>query len=177
MPIAMVHNPSAFIIGDGVRIASKTDRAANWGETWNSAMDQYIGQDGIVIRADPKQGFQVRTNDQQNFWYPSCSLAKIVGATRPMLTRAGVPVISNAALAAAGAPVPAPAKKKRVRVGAGPWDAAPCAHLRWHLMGFFREKLALVKTSVKVADGTEVTIAEVEVVCAKCNTKMTLQAK
>ena len=60
-------------------------------------------------------------------------------------------------------------KKKRVRVGEGPWDAAPCTHLRWHLMGFFREKLALVKS--------EGGPSEVRVKCTKCNCEMTLQAK
>ena len=76
-------------------------------------------------------------------------------------------------------------KKKRVRVGAGPWDAAPCTHLRWHLMGFFREKLAFKKTKTMVKaplpDGTvvdvEADIASVQVVCTKCGTSMTLNAK
>ena len=76
-------------------------------------------------------------------------------------------------------------KRRRVRVGAGPWDQAPCTHLRWHLMGFFREKLAFKKTRTKVkvalADGTlveaEAEVASVEVVCTKCNKTMTLNAK
>ena len=71
--------------------------------------------------------------------------------------------------------------KKRVRVGPGPWDDAPCTHLRWHLMGFFREKLALVKTTIAIAraDGgvDRIDVTTINVRCTKCNTEMALQAK
>lgn len=70
----------------------------------------------------------------------------------------------------------APQKKRRVRVGPGPWDAAPCTHLRWHLMGFFREKLALVQKVVTAGQIT-VNVTTINVRCTKCNTEMTLQAK
>ena len=73
-------------------------------------------------------------------------------------------------------------KKKRVRIPpVGPWDSAPCSHLRWHLLGFFRYKLALVKTVVrtKTTAGAEVEVelGQVDIACKKCNTKMTLLAK
>ena len=67
-------------------------------------------------------------------------------------------------------------KKTRKRVGPGPWDNAPCTHLRWQLMGFFREKLAIVKTTIKVGD-VDVAVDKIDVACTKCGTKMTLQAK
>jgi hypothetical protein len=48
-------------------------------------------------------------------------------------------------------------------------------------MGFFREKLALVKTKVVVKDSSgkdiEVEFSQIEVACTKCNTKVTLKAK
>lgn len=54
------------------------------------------------------------------------------------------------------------ATKRRVRVGPGPWNAAPCSHLRWNLMAFFRDKLSL-------SNDTTVT-------CNKCGTSMELHA-
>jgi hypothetical protein len=166
-----VHIPTALVVGDQVVITERVEEANGWAEQWNTAMDRYVGGNGIVVRAEPTQGFQVRTSDQQQFWYPSCALQLTARLKTPLLTRRGLPVTSNSEMA--GAPLETrlvlrtPAKK-RVRVGAGPWDKAPCPHLRWHLMGFFREKLALVKSN---------NVAEVEVTCTKCKATMTLQAK
>ena len=109
----------------------------------------------------------------ENYWFPEAALTAaskvdvnpLVPQTKPATAKKN--------------------KKKRIRVGPGPWDAAPCTHLRWHLMGFFREKLAFKKTKTMVKaplpDGTvvdvEADIASVQVVCTKCGTSMTLNAK
>lgn len=168
------HDPNAYKVGDRVGIMEKFQQAPGWSDSWNPRMDKYLGKSGIVIRADSTQGVQVRTEDGQQFWYPSCSL---VGEARPkanlIVPRTGV-IVANGDM---GTAPPAAPRKKRVRVGAGPWDNAPCAHLRWHLMGIFREKLSLVKTSVVVAGEPLGYVAEVEVTCPKCQKTMTLQAK
>lgn len=175
-----VHIPSAFKIGDSVRISSKITEANSWDEKWDGRMDRYVGQAGVVLRSDPTQGFQVRTSDGEQFWYPSPALQLLGRQAQALLTRPGAPRQTNAEMSLAPAASQTP-KKKRVRVGKGPWDSAPCPHLRWHLMGFFREKLAFSPSKVTLKNSAgadvEVNIAEVDVTCTKCRVKMTLQAK
>lgn len=165
-----VHDPAAFKVGDQVRISRKITQAKGWVEGWYAAgMDQLIGRDGIITRSGNSMGFYVAVpNTNGGYWYPSAALARIT----PDQQRKLIVIQGNN-----GVPVAAPkaTKKKRVRVGTGPWDAAPCSHLRWHLMGIFREKLVL--SSVVVKGTQEAVVAEVEVACAKCNTTMTLTAK
>ena len=67
--------------------------------------------------------------------------------------------------------------KKRVRVGAGPWDAAPCIHLRWQLVVFFRAKLALRVTEVQLPGAGSIKVATCTMYCKKCDKSMTMQAE
>ena len=148
---ANTHIPGMFKKGDMVIVTRKVGSAIGWVGTWNSSgcMDVTVGIIGVVIEDAGIQGFRCKVAGAE-WYYPSCALRR---------TQPGDTV----------APPPPAQKKKRVRVGPGPWDQAPCAHLRWHLMGFFRSALAIVKT--------EGGPTEVKVRCTKCGTEMTLQAK
>ena len=155
---ALMLNNKDLKVGDMVLV---TMDPVGW-EGHVNAMLPFIGATKKITEI---KGSYVRLDDAWN--YPPYALR--------LVSRNGVDV-------AAQVPQTSPTKKaKRVRVVPGPWDSAPCTHLRWHLMGFFREKLALRKTKVKaiLKDGTEteVELASVEVVCTKCNKSMTLNAK
>jgi hypothetical protein len=152
-----VHDKNAFRIGQRVIVAQKVVNADNWIDRWNDVnMDRTVGQAGVVINTSPAAGFQVLLdNTRDQFWYPSCALAPGRGAG-PLGQKNVAP-------------------PKRVRVTAGPWDAAPCPHLRWHLMGFFREKLKLEKTQVTI-NGVAGQLAEVTVECTKCRKSLKLTA-
>lgn len=158
--IIPVHIPSAFRVGQRVTVATKVPEANSWGDKWNDInMDRTLGQTGTIINAFPTGGFQVQIDDSRDaFWYPSCAL----------LPTSNAPVQKNVR------------PPKRVRVGEGPWNAAPCPHLRWHLMGFFREKLVIEQKSITYTkqDGApgEAVLAEVTVECPKCSKKMFLRA-
>lgn len=155
-----VHIPSAFRVGQRVIVTTKVPEANFWADKWNDVdMDRTLGQTGNIVNASPTGGFQVQIeNSRDAFWYPSCALLPVNSA----------PVQKNVR------------PPKRVRVGEGPWNAAPCPHLRWNLMGFFREKLAIEKTSLSYfkPDGTAVAneLAEVSIECPKCSKKMFLRA-
>lgn len=157
-----IHSPTAFKKGDKVRVARKIVEAKGWKDEWAETMDSSVGLSGEVTTE--ANGFKVKLSDGAAWYYPSCALE---------FERGDVTTAT---------PAVKPAKKKRVRVQPdGPWDAAPCTHLRWQLMGFFREKLAFVNatTTVTLPDGSkiEVPFTQVEVACTKCNTKMTMRAK
>jgi hypothetical protein len=161
-PVSELHDINAFKIGDEVIIGSKSS-PNNWGQVWDDeGMNPLLDYLGKVVSTSDRNGFLVQTERDgidASFWYPSTSL-------RP----------------ATPAPAAAKAKsKRRVRVGPGPWDQAPCSHLRWTLMGFFRDKLVLVKTLVRTTDtsgnSVEVELGQMDVACKKCNTRMTLRAK
>lgn len=150
------HNSGMFRVGDKVRIVLKVTQATGWTEFWNSqTMDQLVGKEGVVQYSEGSSGFCVQTGGGERYWYPSCALGLISSGKAPALLPQA----------------PTKNAKKRVRVGKGPWDNAPCPHLRWHLMGFFREKLMLIKAS-----GNTV-VEEVEVGCPKCKTTMILKAR
>ena len=161
-----VHDPKAFKVGDKVQVYRKVTSAEGWDDGWSDKdMDPTVGMYGEVIY-EGSSGFKVKLASGAGWYYPSCALEF-----------GGGNVTTSTSVAAA-----VPAKKKRVRVQPdGPWDAAPCTHLRWQLMGFFREKLAFVNatTTVTLPDGSklEVPFTKVEVACTKCNTKMTMKAK
>lgn len=157
-----VHNESAFRIGQRVTIVQKVPEAKSWNDKWNDAMmDSTLGKDGAVISATPTGGFQVKLdNSREAYWYPSCALAPGAGAVLKVKKASG---------------------PRRVRVTDGPWNAAPCPHLRWHLMGFFREKLILERTGFTYTNANGVSVggskvAEVTVECPKCSKKMFLKA-
>jgi hypothetical protein len=146
-----VHQSGAFKTGDKVKVVAKIPTAKNWGDNWGSAdMDSTVGQTGEVV-SDGTQGVKVRFSGGRSWFYPSCALQLVGNVTTPAIS-----------------PAPSQKTSKRVRVKPGPWDAAPCTHLRWQLMGFFREKLAVVRTD---------SLSSVDIACTKCNTKMTLKAK
>jgi hypothetical protein len=161
-PALYTHDTTLFRVGDTVTIHSKVEKAHGWTDIWEpTLMDKYVGQVGTVVVSarSADSGYKVQFADKTVFYFPSPAL--VTGSTTTSVT-------------------PVKAKRRR-RIGAGPWDAAPCTHLRWNLMGFFRERLALAKATVEVTlkDGTKesVEIAAMDVVCTKCNLKMTLQAK
>ena len=195
-----VHDVNAFDVGQKVRVIRRVERAKGWDNIWTVSMDQSIGKTGVIISNIDRTGILV-DGDAGGFRYPSPALELDTGeptVDEPRLRLAGINLEKAAGKTVAamkagakedkekvletitrGEPALGRTKKKakkRIRVGPGPWDKAPCTHLRWHLMGFFREKLALVKSTV-IVDGKELTVAEVDVECAKCKTKMTLQAK
>ena len=177
--IKEVHVADQFKPGDKVLIKRRVGEATGWTDIWSSDMDTYIGQIGTVggIMQAKDYGFPVVVPGGVSYNYPSCSLELVVPTSAP------APADPAAQAPAAAVPAPTPVTKKRriSKLRAGPWDVAPCTHLRWNLMGFFRERLALVKSkmTVTLADGTtqEVEMAQVDVTCTKCHTKMTLQAK
>lgn len=169
------HTESIFRVGERVLVTQKIEAAEGWGDSWIEEMDDLVGKEGEVI-SSKHFGVVVEfySDASQRWCFPSCALAISQGGN-----------VTTPAAAPAQAPAPAtsaPAKPKRKsRVGPGPWDQAPCTHLRWHLMGFFREKLALVKAVVDIGlpDGSiqQVSVAAMDVVCTKCGVKMTLNAK
>jgi len=195
-----VHLPSVFQTGDVVRIARKIAVANSWADTWSSGMDELIGYVGLIINDHPSQGLQVKpliielesgpVPKGTTFWYPSPALILIErpGTNKKMTfqefcAKYGGSMIKPIAIVkddslyyAEEIEKNVSKKKTRKRVGPGPWDNAPCTHLRWQLMGFFREKLAIVKTTIKVGD-VDVAVDKIDVACTKCGTKMTLQAK
>jgi hypothetical protein len=159
-PVNEAHIASLFKAGDRVKIVMKITKAIGWRSEWAPMMDKKVGKFGTVMKSD-EYGVNVQITGEAGptYWYPSCSLTYDSGGNMIPST------------------ITTTKPKKRSRVKAGPWDAAPCTHLRWNLMGFFREKLALVKTNITLADGSVVPVTQVDVACTKCKTKMTLQAK
>lgn len=171
------HDPRKFPVGSKVRIFREVLKQEGWNNSWNigpGGMSELVGDGKVyeIIESGDASGYRLK---DAAFRWPSGALqwadlskqAAEVGAKVTLVIEKGGK------------------KKRRVRVGPGPWDAAPCTHLRWHLMGFFREKLAFKKTKTMVKaplpDGTvvdvEADIASVQVVCTKCGTSMTLNAK
>jgi hypothetical protein len=134
---------------------------------WTAGLKECVGKGATV--AAVYDGFVKLDN---GFEFPTYALS--------LITRGG-----NVDKEITAKNIPEPKKAKRVRVGPGPWDQAPCTHLRWHLMGFFREKLAFKKSKTMVKAPlpggkwveVEAEVASVEVVCTKCNKTMTLNAK
>ena len=138
--VTLEHDPKAFKIGDKVVVKKNPHKkVAGWSSNWNSDMDSKTGMTGVILNHTPDSGFIVTMLKDRRTF--------------------GFPSCALALVR----------KKKRVRVGPGPWDEAPCPHLRWNLMAFFREKLSIVKK-----DGESATCT---VRCEKCQTEMVLQAK
>jgi hypothetical protein len=172
-----VHSSRGFNKGDRVTIVAKISAARGWAAEWVPEMDSTVGKVGTVESLNG-DGINVRVPGELNAWnYPSFAL-RLEGGNKV------TEMIQSSQTKPAE--IVGKLKKKRVRVGKGPWDAAPCTHLRWHLMGFFREKLALVKTKLTVkvgvtTEGKDVTqdvdVTSINVRCTKCGTEMTLQAK
>ena len=163
------HDPNKFPIGSKVRIVRRVDKQEGWNNSWGA------DKDGMDLMVGDGKTYTVTETDASGYWFKDTRYWWPSGALE--LAEEGVKV--TLVIEKGGK------KKRRVRVGPGPWDAAPCTHLRWHLMGFFREKLAFKKTKTMVKaplpDGTvidvEADIASVQVVCTKCGTTMTLNAK
>lgn len=178
-----LQNMDRFNAGDEVIVTAIVEKQKGWEAIWNPKMNFAVGKKLKVIRKSMpydmgrSSGYELATSslgspflNDENYWFPEAALSAASGVdVKPLM-----PQTKSSGV-----------KKKRVRVGPGPWDAAPCTHLRWHLMGFFREKLAFKKTKTMVKaplpDGTlvdvEADIASVQVVCTKCGTSMTLNAK
>ena len=162
-------NKGLFNVGDEVVVTRIVLEQKGWGASWNPKMNFAVGKKCKIVSKDNNSGFGLNTGELgepfskgEAYWFPEAALT----AASKVDVNPLVPQTK-----------PATAKKKRIRVGPGPWDAAPCTHLRWHLMGFFREKLAIKKTKAVLKDGTEVELASIKVCCTKCNTEMTLNAK
>lgn len=156
----LVHDPKAFKVGSQVRVTMRVESAKGWADSWGGReMNATVGKVGVV-RSVTDMGFEVGFAGLQDAWfYPSCALEYALTRTEeaPQLK----------------AEETAPVKKtKRSRaVKPGPWDSAPCTHLRFMLMGFFRDKLALANSSDPAG------VAAVDVVCSKCNQRMTMRTK
>lgn len=168
MPKLKASENNEFKIGEFKKndkvLVYRKHEPSEWKTRWIGDMDAWVGKMAIIKEVSESFGYRLSGYGEDAdmgvsiFWFPNTCLKRMEEAimeTKP--------------------------KKRRVRVGPGPWDAAPCPHLRWNLMGFFREKLALVKTKVRMDDTSgnpvEVEVKQVEIACAKCGTKMTLQAK
>lgn len=138
----------AFKVGDKVRVVRIVKRAVGWETSWDSEMDKVIGMVGTVVQVEPRYGPQLEFGSGYGRWYfPSCALEP---ANKP--------------------------KVRRVRVGPGPWDAAPCPHLRWNLMAFYREKLLITgffppttDMEGKPVDRMAFANGEIQIGCTKCN--------
>lgn len=149
-----INNAQAFKVGDRVRVVKRVNKAVGWTRTWSADMNNTLANVGSVTSTDRDYGIQVSiAGSPTYYWYPSSALEL---ADKP--------------------------KVRRVRVGAGPWDEAPCPHLRWHLMGFYREKLKVLgftyqMTNVDGKDANNIVFAngEVMVACTKCNKQTTLK--
>lgn len=171
-----VFKPNLPALKGGSRVLiARRSVPSNWAPQWTPEMTKSVGKMGTIINVNTRDGYQVQLDNEPgtySFWYPDTAL-KFTTVEEDMARTNAAP--SSSQIAGSG-------KKKRVRVPKdGPWNAAPCTHLRWNLMGFFREKLAIVKTKVSVmlVDGStaEVDVTQIEVACTKCNTRMMLQAK
>ena len=164
------HYPAAFRIGQRVKVVKKVSAAHTWYGEWTN-QNQMVGKAFTVKQLDTMLGFFV-ADKTWAAWMPSSAL-ELVG----LETTIEVPATSEAtskktpARAAVG-------KKVRVQKP-GPWDAAPCTHLKWHLMGFFKEKLRMSVTRVDTGDGTIPSgLGEVDVqfACTKCGTSIKMKA-
>jgi hypothetical protein len=184
-----IHIPNLFKVDDIVRVVGIVPKATGWDESWVPSMDKMVGRSGKVI-AVTKAGYKV-VIDNAYYFYPSPAIEKVAQALTldeivDMTTKKTEMAVKLAEVVGGTLVGSDPTKtdlkpKKRTRIKAGPWDAAPCTHLRWNLMGFFREKLAIMKTSTKVTltDGTtqDIPLDKVDISCTRCGTKMTLRAK
>lgn len=158
----LVHDPKAFKVGSQVRVTMRVESAKGWADSWGGReMDSTVGKVGVV-RSVTDMGFEVGFAGLQDAWfYPSCALEYSLTEKTP--EEKLVEKLDDKAAAK---------KVKRTRVvKPGPWDSAPCTHLRFMLMGFFRDKLALANSSDPAG------VAAVDVVCSKCNQRMTMRTK
>jgi hypothetical protein len=183
----MKHDAKKFKEGDKVYITRRIDKVPDWENAWESSMDKFVGKVGTIISEGSEIGYDVDFPDSEDtFSFPSAAMmgekeylemTKVMAEMKPNSEVTMAPEVKPEVKAAT--PV-APIKKKRVRVGAGPWDKAPCSHLRWHLIGFFRSGLSLstaVTTTKDVAGNpVVVSMAAIKVCCKKCKTSMTMQA-
>jgi hypothetical protein len=70
------HIPSAFEIGNRVKIARKTAQVRAWYATWTDEMTNRIGRKFYVVAKDAISGFLCaeRRNTTAGWWYHSCAL-------------------------------------------------------------------------------------------------------
>ena len=164
VPPGAKHNPTVFRKGDRVRVYRKPGNIAGevsgCSNNWVVGMDSTLGKEGTIESTDNTVGYRI---SGMGYYYPSPCLELVSGAVPvTVVDSTGMPVVDSSGM-------PVVTKKKRVRVKAGPWDAAPCTHLRFMVLCFFRDKLALVKSK----DGP----TSFDVACSRCSTRMTLNAK
>jgi hypothetical protein len=160
-----MHDAGKFKVGQKVVAVRKTpSRSYGWNNSWiDGDMDDKVRlrMVGTIMEVRAERGYLVSFagEGENGYDWPSTSL-ELAG---------GDMGTGKAVTAQASEVKPAPVKKKRVRDTKGPWDAAPCTHLRFMLMCFFRDKLALVRAEGK-ADAFDVA-------CTRCKTKITLRAQ
>jgi hypothetical protein len=150
------HSATAFRVGELVRVyrkpANPNGLVNGCTNQWVVGMDACIGKQAKISSSNGASGYLLEGG---GYYFASVCLELVSGAIPVTVVDAnGKPVVT---------------KKKRVRVKAGPWDAAPCPHLRFMVLCFFRDKLALVKSK----DGP----TSFDVACSRCGTRMTLNAK
>lgn len=166
-----LHMPKSFVKGQRVKVDHIVKEALAWHCSYNDGMDKLVGEVGTVLGDDDLMGIHLNfTSISVAWWFPSCALALVQEeAVQTPVLPAQKPVSQKKA-------------KPRTTPSKQPWDTAPCTHLRWHLMGFLKEKLT-IRISQVYRDGNmqEATrqkdAAMVEFACVKCNTKMSMLAE
>lgn len=162
-----IHVPSRFKKGQRVVVVSKTPNALAWYALWTPAMSKLVEQgfSGVVQYTDPIMGVAMG-----GVYWPSCALELV--KPEPVTLPTDVP-----AKQAGSGSRPARAPKPRTKSSEPkPWDSAPCTHLRWHLMGFMKEKLTMKITKYS-GENLEPPkgVAELTFACVKCDTRMTMK--
>lgn len=197
------HIPTAFKAGDKVKIVRKTERANAWFSEWTPGMNGMVGLDQQrVVQVDPLFGVYIgpsKGGAGPVAWFPSCALelaapagpiiiavqsaeglSALIGGRRKRTKEEIADDFAKQGLQSDGTP-PAPVTKKPRAIKAGPWDAAPCTHLRWHMMGFYNEKLRLTVTKVKTSTGMDLGEevggeANLTFACTKCDKSVVMVA-
>lgn len=169
------HVPTAFKVGDRVRLVRQVKAAHAWYNEAEVDLSQLIGQVKQVKQADPMAGFLI--GDKSGVaWVPSPAL-ELVGPESSTVIEVPAPTSTPVQVKPATA---ARAPKTRT-TKAGPWDMAPCPHLKWHMMGFFKEQLKLSVTKVKTDAGQDLGEgltgeAELTFCCSKCTKTIVMTA-
>lgn len=162
-----LHIPGMFKPGDTVVIKNVIKSAKAWyPESSPSAAP--TGSIFTVYYMSDTSGYRLSDNCD----YPSCALELVkrpdaAATQRPQAT-------ANPKLT----------RKKAAKQDQGtkPWDAAPCTHLRWNMMGLLKEKLKMCATEVLQADGTPLLsrgyegkpggVVTIRMRCVKCSKEM-----
>ena len=167
------HVPTAFKVGDRVRLVSNVKAAHAW---YGEPAPLTLGVVHKVKQVDAMAGFLLGDKTTSVAWVPSPAL-ELVGPDSTVL----VEVPAATSTPAATKPATATRAVKTRTTKPGPWDVAPCPHLKWHMMGFFKEQLKLSVTKVKTDAGQDLGEgltgeAELTFCCSKCTKTIVMTA-